>query len=133
MSQYFWGLLKISKDSKKSSVVLIKIFLSHNNFATNFLRFTSLLCVYFLAVQSSAINDLVTRWLTHLQRYLYFWHIKSNPLETCALCLQIDEKTLPDRHLDLFFAIFDNFDNLSLLTMLTTFDHLTIFLLQFWQ
>ena len=60
MSKYFWGLLKISKDSKKSSVVLIRIFLSHDNFATKFLRFASLLCDYFLAVQSGSLNDLVT-------------------------------------------------------------------------
>ena len=39
ISKYFLGFLKISKDSKRSSVVLIQILLSHNNFAQKFLRF----------------------------------------------------------------------------------------------
>ena len=52
ISKYFLGFLKISKDSKRSSVVLIQILLSHNNLAQKFLSFARLVvCLFFLPVE----------------------------------------------------------------------------------
>ena len=52
ISKYFLVFLKISKDSKKCSLVLIHILLSHNNLAQNFLSFACLVvCLFVLPVE----------------------------------------------------------------------------------